>query len=60
MRHPLSRFAPSPSLYALRATEVGRTQRGGAVRPAQALARLRWLGPRQLHAQWTACGIAGN
>ena len=60
MKHPLSRFAPSPSLYALRATGVGRTQRGGAVRPAQALARLRWLGPRQLHAQWTACVIAGN
>lgn len=60
MRHPVSRFAPSPSLYALRGTGVGRTQRGGAVRPARALARLRWLGPRQLYAQWTACGTAGN
>ena len=55
MRHPLSRFAPSPSLYALRATGVGRTQRGGA-----ALARLRWLGLRQLHAQWKAFATKGN
>ena len=42
-------------LYAARCG-VGRTQRGGAVLPsASALAEL-----RQLHAQWTACGIAGN
>ncbi len=45
MEHPLSRFAPSPSLYALRAMGGGRSQRGGA-----ALARLPSFGLRQFHA----------
>ena len=47
MKHPLRRCAPSPSLYALRATGGGRSQRGGAARPAEALARLPARGPRR-------------
>ena len=45
MEHPLSRFAPSPSLASLRESGGGRPQRGGA-----ALARGHWPWPRQFHA----------
>ncbi len=55
MKHPLSRFAPSPSLYALRATGGGRSQCGGA-----ALARLPWLGPRPFHALRVARSAMDN
>ncbi|PJI99155.1 hypothetical protein CLU85_3996 [Acidovorax sp. 69] len=54
MKHPLSRFAPSPSLDSLR--ESGRPQRTHAkrrLRGLAALARGRWLRPRQFHAQPT-------
>jgi hypothetical protein len=44
MNHPLSRFAPFPSLYALRARGGVHSQRGGA-----ALARLPWPGKRSFH-----------
>ena len=44
MKHPLRRCALSLSLYALRAMEGGRSQRGGA-----ALARLPALGARRFH-----------
>ncbi len=47
MKHPLSRFAPSPSLT-LR-VGGGRSQRGGA-----ALARLPTLGPCRFHGAWGA------
>ncbi|PJI97187.1 hypothetical protein CLU85_1960 [Acidovorax sp. 69] len=45
MKHPLSRFAPSPSLALLRNAGGGRPQRGGT-----ALARGRWLRVCQFHA----------
>jgi len=54
MKHPLSRFAPSPSLDSLR--ESGRPQRTQAKRRLRGLAALaggRWLRPRQFHAQPT-------
>ncbi len=44
-KHPLRRFAPSPSLASLRDAGGGRSQRGGA-----ALARLPWPCERQFHA----------
>ncbi len=47
MKHPLSRFAPSPSLASLREAGGGRTQRGGA-----ALARGRWY--------WEARALSGS
>ncbi len=53
MKHPLSRFAPSPSLT-LR-VGGGRSQRGGA-----ALARLPTLGPRQFHTLWVARSAMEN
>ena len=45
MKHPLSRFAPFPLLYALRAMGGGRCPCGGA-----ALARRRSLWLRPCHA----------
>lgn len=45
MKHPLSRFAPSPSLVSLRESGGVRPQCGGA-----ALARGHWLWQRQLDA----------
>lgn len=45
MKHPLSRFAPFPLLYALRAVGGGRRPCGGA-----ALARRRSLRLRQFYA----------
>jgi len=53
MKHPLSRFAPSPSLT-LRAGG-GRSQRGGA-----ALARLPAHGPRPFHAMRVARSAMEN
>ncbi len=55
MKHPLRRFAPSPSLYALRAPGGGRSQRGGA-----ALARLPALGARRFHGPWVARSAMEN
>ena len=55
MKHPLSRFAPSPSLVSLRESGGGRPQRRGA-----ALARGHWLGLRQFHASWVAHGTVEN
>ena len=55
MKHPLSRFAPSPSLYALHAMGGGRSQRGGA-----ALAWLPALGPRQFHGPWVVHSTMEN
>ena len=46
MKHPLSGFAASPSLYALRARGGGRSPRCGA-----ALAWLPWPGLRHFHTQ---------
>ena len=45
MRHPLSRFAPSPSLASLCEAGGERPQRCGA-----ALARGRWPAPRENYA----------
>jgi len=42
MSHPLSRFAPSPSLASLREAAGGRPQRGGA---ALAQGLLAWATP---------------
>ena len=53
MEHPLSRFAPSPSLDSLRESGGRRPQRGGA-----ALARGRWLPHRQFRAlPAKQCGV---
>ena len=57
MRHPESLRLPFS--YALRAREWDApSAAGGAAGSGPCAAALAW--PRQLHAQWTACGIAGN
>jgi hypothetical protein len=53
MKHPLSRFAPSPALALLRNAGRGHSQRGGA-----ALARL--PAPRQFHAERMARSAVKN
>jgi hypothetical protein len=51
MEHPLSLYAPSPSLYALRARGGGHSLRCGT-----ALAWLSWPGLRHFHTQRNALG----
>ncbi|PIF89570.1 hypothetical protein CLU86_0446 [Acidovorax sp. 62] len=52
-KHPLRRFAPSPSLASLRDAGGGRSQRPQVerrIRDGAALARLPWPCERQFHA----------
>ena len=60
MKHPLRRFAPSPSLVSLRDSGGRRPQHGGAARPAPALVRGPLLGSGQVRGPEALFGTVGN